>query len=202
MTSSTCAQTRTWTRACCNAPMHLNPYGEDAVALAVDLANAPPVSVDDLVQRCLTAGVVITTPATEADLLSVGALMDRWRAIAEAHDEQDRAALLNRLTTQAAITHPHLTDHAGTGWHLHYRSDGLALPELLHALISVGTALHLAGRGMARLGRCALPECTNVFADTSRTGRQRYCSTRCSNRHAVRRHRTRRGTDPQGDVPP
>ncbi|MFD0851655.1 CGNR zinc finger domain-containing protein, partial [Actinomadura adrarensis] len=27
--------------------------------------------------------------------------------------------------------------------------------------------------------------------DTSRTGRQRYCSQRCANRDAVRRHRAR-----------
>lgn len=177
--------------------MHLNPYGEDAVGLAVDLANAPPLTVDELVQRCLAAGVVISTPVAEADLLSVGVLIDRWREVARTRDEQKRAELLNRLTTDAAITQPYLTDHAGTSWHLHYRRDGLGLPALLHALISVGTALHLAGRGMARLGQCALPECTHIFADTSRTGRQRYCSTRCSNRHAVRRHRTRRETNRQ-----
>jgi predicted RNA-binding Zn ribbon-like protein len=177
--------------------MHLNPYGEDAVALAVDLANTPPLTLDELVERCHSAGVVINTLVAEADMMSVRSVIDRWREVAQTRDEEERAALLNRLSADAAITQPYLTDHAGTGWHLHYRRDGLRLPELLHALICVGTALHLAGRGMARLGQCALPECTNIFADTSRTGRQRYCSTRCSNRHAVRRHRTRRASSPQ-----
>ncbi|GGS19861.1 hypothetical protein GCM10010252_69130 [Streptomyces aureoverticillatus] len=55
----------------------------------------------------------------------------------------------------------------------------------------MGTALHLTGRGMHRLGRCAVAECDTVFADTSRTGRQRYCSQRCATRDAVRRHRAR-----------
>ncbi|MEV0531662.1 CGNR zinc finger domain-containing protein [Kitasatospora sp. NPDC050463] len=32
-------------------------------------------------------------------------------------------------------------------------------------------------------------ECTTIFADTTRTGRQRSCSQRCANRDAVRRHR-------------
>jgi predicted RNA-binding Zn ribbon-like protein len=30
-----------------------------------------------------------------------------------------------------------------------------------------------------------------VYADLSRTGRQRYCSPTCANRDAVRRHRAR-----------
>nr|BFE82193.1 hypothetical protein GCM10020093_047940 [Planobispora longispora] len=63
---------------------------------------------------------------------------------------------------------------------------------MLSALISVGTALHLVGRGMHRLRRCAAGECATIFADTSRTGRQRYCSQRCANRDAVRRHRAGR----------
>ncbi|GIH23509.1 hypothetical protein Aph01nite_18190 [Acrocarpospora phusangensis] len=66
------------------------------------------------------------------------------------------------------------------------------LGAVLFALISVSTALHLLGRGMHRLGRCAVPECTVIFADTSRTGRQRYCSQPCANRDAVRRHRANR----------
>ncbi len=44
---------------------------------------------------------------------------------------------------------------------------------------------------MHRLPRCETTECGTAFADTSRTGRQRYCSLRCANRDAVRRHRAR-----------
>lgn len=42
-----------------------------------------------------------------------------------------------------------------------------------------------------RLGRCAATECDTTFADTSPTGRRRYCSQRCANRDAVCRHRAR-----------
>ena len=76
-----------------------------------------------------------------------------------------------------------------------------SLAEVLKALFSVGTALHLVGRGMHRLGRCTLDECTNIYADTSRNGNQRYCSprartaTRCGVIvHASELHLLRRGT--------
>ena len=69
----------------------------------------------------------------------------------------------------------------------------MALAGLLRSLVSVGTPLHLTGRGMHRLARCAVDGCADVFADVSRTGRQRYCSASCANRDAVRRHRGRAG---------
>lgn len=42
-----------------------------------------------------------------------------------------------------------------------------------------------------RLGRCAATECDTTFADTSPTGRRRYCSQRCASRDVVCRHRAR-----------
>lgn len=91
----------------------------------------------------------------------------------------------------AAAAYPRLTDHDGEGWHLHYRDVGRSMPDALAAVISVGTALHLATRGMHRLARCAATPCARVVVDVTRNGRQRYCSTRCANRAAVRRHRSR-----------
>ena len=63
--------------------------------------------------------------------------------------------------------------------------------RLLTAMFSVGTALHLTSRGIDRLARCAADDCERVFADVTRNGRKTYCSTRCTNRCAVRRHRAR-----------
>ncbi|MEV7713573.1 CGNR zinc finger domain-containing protein [Streptomyces sp. NPDC088190] len=170
--------------------MHLNPYGEDVVNLAADLANRRPASAEELADRCRAAGLVVDLPVTPRDLDRTRDVLDVWEEAVDADDEQERAELLNRMLA-AAAAYPRLTDHAGDGWHLHYRDDGQPLGSLLSALISVGTALHLAGRGMHRLRRCAVTECTTIFADTSRTGRQRYCSPRCANRDAVRRHRAR-----------
>lgn len=176
--------------ACCNDHVYLNPYGQDGVRLMVDLANERPGTVDDLVDRCRSAGVVVDMAVADGDLVAALALVDRWCEVVDADGEDDRAELLNRLLAHAS-THPRITNHTGDGWHLHYRDDDVPLAEVLRAITIVGTALHLAGRGMNRLGRCAVQECSNVYADTSRTGRQRYCSTGCANRDAVRRHRAR-----------
>ncbi|GES38060.1 hypothetical protein RAJCM14343_3320 [Rhodococcus aetherivorans] len=156
--------------------------------LAADLVNDPPVTVDALVQRCVEAGLVIDFPVGADDLLGVGAMLGRWCRVVDATGDAERAALVNEMLA-AASAYPRMTNHAGDGWHLHYRDDQHSLAGVVEALVSVGTALHLVGRGMHRLGRCALDECDHVYADTSRNGRQRYCSPRCANRDAVRRHR-------------
>ncbi|WP_329243022.1 CGNR zinc finger domain-containing protein [Streptomyces sp. NBC_01478] len=168
--------------------MHLNPYGEDAVNLAADLANRRPTSADELADRCRAAGLTPERPVTADDLDRALAALNAWEEIVDAAGEQERADLLNRMLAETAAF-PRLTSHAGTGWHLHYRDAQQPLGSVLFTLFAVGTALHLAGRGMHRLGRCEVIECDTAFADTSRTGRQRYCSQRCANRDAVRRHR-------------
>ncbi|MGW1843027.1 CGNR zinc finger domain-containing protein [Streptomyces sp. NPDC001966] len=170
--------------------MHLNPYGADVVKLAADLANRRPASADELAARCRAAGLVVELPVTAQDLDRTQEVLDAWEKVVDAEEEYERAELLNRMLA-AAAAHPRLTDHAEDGWHLHYRDDRQPLGPLLFSLISVGTALHLAGRGMRRLRRCAVTECAVIFADTSRTGRQRYCSRQCANRDVVRRHRAR-----------
>ncbi|MFD7812248.1 CGNR zinc finger domain-containing protein [Streptomyces sp. NPDC059785] len=170
--------------------MHLNPYGEAAVKLAADLANDRPATAAGLADRCRAAGLALEGQATRADLDRILEGLDAWERVVDAADEDERAALLN-LMLAASTAHPRLTNHVGDGWHLHYRDNRQPLGSLLVSLITVGTALHLVGRGMHRLGRCGVTECATVFADTSRTGRQRYCSQRCANRDAVRRHRAR-----------
>ncbi|MFI5681269.1 CGNR zinc finger domain-containing protein [Streptomyces cellulosae] len=170
--------------------MQLNPYGEDAVNLAADLANRRPQSASELADRCRAAGLEPERPATADDLDHAQAALNTWEKIVNAVGEQERADLLNRMLAEAAA-YPRLICHPGTGWHLHYRDAEQPLGAVLFTLLAVGTALHLAGRGMHRLRRCEVTECDNAFADTSRTGRQRYCSQRCANRDAVRRHRAR-----------
>ncbi|WP_043263216.1 CGNR zinc finger domain-containing protein [Streptomyces sp. CT34] len=170
--------------------MQLNPYGEDAVRYVIELTNTPPTGVDELAQRSVAAGMVLDRPVTEADLTAVRDFLDRWAGIVDAPTDEQRAALLNALLADTAA-HPRVTDHADGGWHIHYREDGQSLGGVLRAVGSVGTALHLTGLGMHRLGRCALAECGNAYADFSRAGRQRYCSPTCANRDAVRRHRAR-----------
>jgi predicted RNA-binding Zn ribbon-like protein len=171
--------------------MHLNPYGEDPVRLAVDLVNYPPRTAAELGKRCSAAGVVTNAKPAADDLSEVERFLALWLGVVDADTAEVRAERLNRLLAQSSA-HPRLTNHASDGWHIHYRDPGLPLAGVLRALISVGTALHLTGRGMTRLRRCALEECRSPFGDFSRSGRQRYCSPGCANRDAVRRHRAKK----------
>ena len=170
--------------------MHLNPYGEYAVLLAASLANDWPVDRAGIEERTREKGMTMTFTPAEDDHERVRGVIDDWLEIVDATDPATRAALLNAQMAQAAA-YPRLTDHDGEGWHLHYRDDVPSLPFVLRAIISVGTSLHLVTRGMHRLGRCAAPPCANVVVDVTRNGRQRFCSVRCANRAAVRRHRAR-----------
>jgi predicted RNA-binding Zn ribbon-like protein len=174
--------------------MHLNPYGADAVLLAVNLVTRPAHSPEELAERCEESGVesrlVRERRVTAADLAAVRIALDEWLQVVDAKDEQTRVDLVNAMLAKYT-EHPRLTNHAGDGWHMHYRPDKVPVGRLVATLISTGTALHLAGRGITRLGRCATDGCDNVYADLSRTGRQRYCSPACANRDAVRRHRAR-----------
>jgi len=180
--------------------MHLNPYGSYAILLAASLADDWPADRAAIVERTREFGM--TMPFTEAvdDHRRVRRVIDGWLGVVDAPDDRSRATALNAQMASAAAF-PRLTDHDGEGWHLHYRDEHQTLPEVLAAVISVGTALHLTTRGMERLGRCAAgadpgDPCRNVVVDVTRNGRQRYCSVRCANRAAVRRHRARGAGSP------
>ncbi|PQZ94689.1 hypothetical protein CQ018_04895 [Arthrobacter sp. MYb227] len=175
--------------------MHLNPYGEYAVLLAASLANDPPADREQIIGRARDFGMTMDfTPAPE-DHARTLKVIEAWLHVVDAADPQERADILNDQMA-AAAAYPRLVDHHGEGWHLHYRDANQVLPDVLRAVFSVGTSLHLSTRGMHRLGRCAAGEapgdpCTRVVVDVTRNGRQRYCSVRCANRAAVRRHRAR-----------
>ena len=158
--------------------------------LGVDLFNVPPNSAAELGRRCIDGGLVVDTVPTDADSTETAAFLAEWVRVVDAETDDARADILNDLLARASA-YPRLTNPAGDGWHMHYRDPNIPLGSVIRALVSVGTALHLTGRGMNRLGRCAAEDCVKVFADVSRTGRQRYCGTVCSNRDAVRRHRAR-----------
>ncbi|MDV3222871.1 CGNR zinc finger domain-containing protein [Intrasporangium sp.] len=172
--------------------MHINPYGQEPVLLAENLANDRPATAAELDRRCREAGVVLERPSTAEVLRRVDAFLDQWVRVVDATAARERADRLNRLLA-AHVSPPRLTDHEDGVWHVHYRPDDQTLAVILPTLISMGTALHLTGRGMHRLGRCAAPGCERVYADVSRNGTQRFCSPRCASRDGVRRHRERAG---------
>ena len=170
--------------------MHLNPYGTYAVLLAASLANDWPDDRAGIEARTREFGMTMRFAAAPGDHAGTRAVIDEWLAVVDAATPEARAELLNgQMRTAAAF--PQLVNHDDEGWHLHYRDDRQSLPGVLGSVIPVGTALHLTTRGVTRLARCAAEPCTLVVVDVTRNGRQRFCSVRCANRAAVRRHRAR-----------
>lgn len=168
--------------------------------LAVSLANDAPATATELLERCRAAGLLVGGRATRRDLDEVRQMLEEWITVVDAATERERADRLNALIAAHAGC-PRLTDHDGTGWHIHFREEAATLGRMVSVLIPVGTAFHLSGRGMHRLGRCRAEDCARVYADITRNGQQRYCSTTCANRDAVRRHRRlrrERRSVPQG----
>lgn len=175
--------------------MQLNPYGEYAVLLAASLSNDWPDDRDGIEERTRDFGMTMAFTVGVDDYERTRAVIDAWLPVVDAKDAAERAGILNAQMA-AIAAYPRLTDHDGEGWHLHYRDEDQSLAAVLAAVISVGTALHLTTRGMSRLRRCEAGKepgdpCSNVVVDVTRNGRQRFCSVRCANRAAVRRHRAR-----------
>lgn len=66
----------------------------------------------------------------------------------------------------------------------------LLVPALLDAL-------DLARDGIARVRECAAPDCTHIYADTSRNGSRRWCAMeRCGSRAKAHAYYTRHRTPP------
>lgn len=144
----------------------------------------------DVESRWIAAEMPIENPSRASDLALLGEYLSDWDSLIAMKHEPDRVAVLNTMLHRYASP-PSVTNHDGTGWHLHYRPDSASLAEALAAATTVAIAEHLTAHGVHRLGRCALAECGQAFVDLSRPGRQRYCSQPCANRDAVRRHRGR-----------
>ena len=169
--------------------MQVNPYIEPLLRNATDLANTPPSSAAELEQRWLRWGLIPSPrPVRDDDLEIATGFLTEWNRLVDAATEAARVELLNDMLRRYTAP-PSITDHDGSGWHLHYRDPKAAFGNTLAGATTASAAQFLCARGMRRLGRCELPDCDTAFVDFSRPGKQRYCSPACANRGAVRRHR-------------
>jgi predicted RNA-binding Zn ribbon-like protein len=98
---------------------------------------------------------------------------------------RDLAALNDALTAAPARTALKRTRN-GYDWDIDTRS-GTAFALLAPVLWTAGDLL--TGPRLARVRRCANPECGWLFLDDSRAGKRRWCSmSACGNRAKARRH--------------
>ncbi len=123
--------------------------------------------------------------ATVEDLREVRDFLRAWEgASSTRRPKHERVDVLNELLARFTAG-PSITDHDGSGWHLHYRDPTRDLAATLAGATTAAAAQYLTDRGMHRIRRCAAPQCTCAFVDFSRPGTQRYCCHRCANRDAV-----------------
>jgi hypothetical protein len=117
---------------------------------------------------------------------------DRFRAVFEAPDMVTSVRLINEIVG-AVRTTPHLTDHDGYGWHVHFFAPGAPLVEHLAADCGMALAYVVAAGELDRLRTCEAPGCSRVLVDLSRNRCRRYCDSRtCGNRMHVAAYRARR----------
>ncbi|MEV0340794.1 CGNR zinc finger domain-containing protein [Nocardia sp. NPDC050713] len=164
--------------------MHFNPYGGTAAELAARLVNADPET--DLLEVLDAAGY---KPLGSLDAEQTADLR-RWIArLAEVFDAPS-VPQLNALLAETT-SRPYISTHDGRPPHLHYAHEDAPTDERVKAYTAAGLAA-LFCEDPQRIGRCARQGCAVVFVDTSRNGRRRFCSPRCSNRVHVADHRMRR----------
>lgn len=164
--------------------MHFNPYGGAAAELAARLVNAGP---DQDLRELLAAAdykpIGVLNRAQDAELR-------RWIGELGAVFDDPTVRRLNALLAKTT-SQPYISTHDDRLPHLHFAQETAPVDERVKAYTAVGLAT-LFCDDPNRIGRCARDGCDDVFVDTSRNGRRRFCSSRCSNRVHVAEHRSRR----------
>ncbi|MEO3784409.1 CGNR zinc finger domain-containing protein [Actinocorallia sp. B10E7] len=131
-------------------------------------------------------------PVEEQDLVQVRRLRGFFREILLAPDPASAVPLINELLDRVRTT-PHLTDHDGYDWHVHFFAPGSRVSEHLAVECGMALAYVVAAGELDRLRSCAAEGCDRVLVDLSRNRCRRFCDSRtCGNRAHVAAYRARR----------
>jgi predicted RNA-binding Zn ribbon-like protein len=171
-----------------------------ALTTAADLVNTGPDACGTEVLDGLPAlrafgdrvGLAGGAPLGDADLAVVRALRERFHAVFLAADVPAAVTLVNDVISAVRAT-PHLTDHDGHGWHVHFFAPDAPIGDRLAAGCGIALAYVVSAGELDRLRTCAAPGCDRVLVDLSRNRCRRYCDSRtCGNRMHVAAYRARR----------
>jgi CGNR zinc finger/Putative stress-induced transcription regulator len=166
--------------------------------LAIDLVNtldpylAEPERLPDADElRRFLGEYGIDTPVNRHDLQRCKALRGRLLHVLTAPTAAVVVARLNTLIAEG-VTGAEVVARADGRWvlaltarprlRLDKRLMAAAVDELVELVSTVGPE---------RIRACGAAPCREIFVDTSRNGRRRYCSRRCANRLNANRHRHR-----------
>jgi len=189
--------------------VNFSSHVDAVISVAVHLANTltpgeehgrsyqPPTgeAACAAVTAALRTGQSAARQVTSAEAALLTATAIRLRAVFDAvaaEQVDDAARLVNGMLAETGAR-PQLDRHDGEPWHLHFHGKGDSLAQSWAASCATGLAVVL-GTGMyRRLGVCTAPHCDRVYADVSRNGTRRFCSTTCQNRVKAAAFRARRG---------
>jgi predicted RNA-binding Zn ribbon-like protein len=176
-------------------------YRSDALGAAVELVNAVTATPDkpapgepgpaaDQMRAVLVAHGYLAGRAPASVEPALRAWARRLRTVFDVTDVEAAAVAVNALLADVSVE-PHLSNHDGQDFHLHYSPPEADVVDRLRATTAIALAMLVSEYGVDRHGRCAAGGCSRVFADTSRNAARRYCSPACANRSAVAAHRAR-----------
>lgn len=178
--------------------MDFDRYANTAGELAADLVNLL------VVEDRATAGVTVVRGLLDdydLDLDVTASGMDEYHDLARdlhgvftAPDLDDAVERLNDLLAATPMA-PRISTHGDRGPHLHVEPRDASTVQRMRANCLMGLAAVLCDGGRLRVGTCDADGCGQVFVDTSRNARRRFCSTRCSTRHHVAAHRARQADE-------
>ena len=172
-------------------------FAHDTVAglvLAADLANSGELTTVALIDRFLdTHALVPHEPATPQDVAAVRRLRPRVRELWDPAGTELLAARVNDLLRDSDAR-PWLANHDPVyGWHLHITRPGAPIGDRVAANIGFAFADLVRLGEMARLRRCAAPDCDAYLVDLSKNRSRMYCDTgNCGNRQHVAAYRARK----------
>lgn len=170
---------------------YANHAAENAVAL-VNLHRGQDVPTLAAVRELL-ADRDFAQRLTPRDLPALAELAADLAPLFAASDLEHAVELLNDRLARTAVA-PRVSMHDGRDPHLHVEPVGAGAVLRLRANCLMGLAAVLCDGGRVRLGTCAATDCEQVWLDTSRNARRRFCSDRCATRTHVAAHRARRAS--------
>lgn len=181
--------------------MDFEHYDDQSVEVAVDLVNSygtrPRRVAGRAGQPLPSLAAFFTdhdlTPAQfrPEDVAAAQRIADRLHDVFATSDAAEAVETLNEILAQHGAA-PRVTQHDGTGWHLHYDPSESTAIDRLAVSAAMGLATVLCLDGLTRFGACDARDCGGVYVDTSRNRCRRYCSDGCTNRANVAAFRARR----------
>jgi predicted RNA-binding Zn ribbon-like protein len=176
----------------------MRPFRETGI-LAIDLANtldpylAEPERLSDAeALRRFLREHDIEAPANRDDLQRCRALRERLIHVLAAPSAGDLVTRLNAIISHVG-TGAAVVELADSGWALALMPQPRRRLDERLAAIAVSELVDLVSTlGPERIRACNAAPCREIYVDTSRNGRRRYCSRRCANRVNATRHRHRR----------